>query len=117
MTDAEASEMLARLTEHFREPVLPLSKVCSAVGDTFRCWQEEVARNPHSWMKERAPHLQQILTDIRKSALMGRLVYDGQKVRTKMCPIHHGKQDMHIHLGVEPQCFHECDGTGWLREP
>jgi hypothetical protein len=121
MTDPEAKEMLALLSKHFGEPVLPLGKVCNAVYGWMRCIEEANARAKltKAWAQgsNYSDHLTQIRHDIMKSALMGRLIYGGEKVRTKMCPLHHGKQEMHIHLGAEPQCPHECDGTGWLREP
>lgn len=60
--------------------------------------------------------LQPILIDIRKSALLWRLLYQGQKVRNVKCAIHKGHLAMHQWMGSpsegEKPCA--CNGTGWL---
>jgi len=52
--------------------------------------------------------------DIRKSNLLGRLLYAKEPLRTRLCPLHKG------HYNGEAmffeKCPHLCDGTGWLRE-
>jgi len=60
-------------------------------------------------------YLTTIITDIRKSALLWRLLYLGQKVRKTKCPTHAGKLAMNQWLGLQPgeePCA--CNGTGWL---
>jgi len=50
---------------------------------------------------------------IRKSNLLARLIYGGQKLRTQMCPEHKGEW-----TGPRPDpCPHGCGFTGWLPEP
>ncbi len=53
-------------------------------------------------------------TDIRKSNLLGRLLFAKEPLRTQMCPTRKG------HFRAEAmfleKCSLLCDGTGWLRE-
>lgn len=51
---------------------------------------------------------------IERSSLLARTLYGGEKVRTRMCPEHKGEWDGQAMLSG---CPHQCDGTGWLREP
>src|SRR5947199_7147549 len=55
-----------------------------------------------------------ILTDIRKSNLLGRLLYAKQPLRTEPCPTHQGHIDMEELLTGKQGC--PCQGTGWLPE-
>jgi len=51
---------------------------------------------------------------IGKSNLLARILYSGEKVRTKMCPEHKGKWS-----GIEwgdNACPHKCQLTGWIQE-
>jgi hypothetical protein len=63
--------------------------------------------------------LRTITIDISKSALLGRLIYAGEKFRQKPCPDHKGALNMHEWIGHSstPQCRYYCGGTGWLPEP
>jgi hypothetical protein len=58
--------------------------------------------------------LDQIRNDMRKSNLLGRLLYAKEKFRTRMCPVHKGHWDGNAML--IDKYPHLCDGTGWLRE-
>lgn len=110
-------EVLRMLSEAHREPVLPMSRFCSAISTWFRVierlnaavtpeesWRGTQGKNYHSV-------LFQIERDIRKSNLLARLLYGGQKLRTQACPIHKGKYN------GEGDCSEGCEGTGWLPEP
>lgn len=61
-------------------------------------------------------YLTTVITDLRKSALLWRLLYRGEKVRTVKCSVHRGRLDMDNWLGWlskdEKPC--PCNGTGWL---
>jgi hypothetical protein len=124
MTEAEADALLKQLAAYFNQPVLPLQRFCGAIEQWMGAIEQASRENQalpeaerrHQQGESYWPHLRAMRIDIRKSALLGRLIYDGQKLRTKKCPLHQGRQHMHIHLGFEAQCPHECDGTGWLRE-
>ena len=55
-----------------------------------------------------------VLVDIRKSSLLGRLIYEQERFRTVLCPEHRGKVS-----GIEwesNKCAYGCDFTGWLKE-
>lgn len=64
---------------------------------------------------ERAKTISQVFLWIRKSDLLDRLLYQGQKLRTERCPVHDGRWS-----GLEHPtnyCEHGCGFTGWLPEP
>lgn len=118
--DLEAGEMLQQLQEYYQEPVMPMSEYCKA----FRTWAECMERNntdpeltKHGWHhgEEYYKYLYQITTDIEKSALLYRLLYRGEDVRTKMCPEHQGHWNGPIWVGVA-KCEQGCHGTGWLQD-
>lgn len=52
---------------------------------------------------------------IRKSSLLDRLLYGGEKLRTRKCPQHEGTWSGLEHNGNI--CPHGCHLTGWLPEP
>jgi len=63
-------------------------------------------------------HWQIIYGAIRKSCLLDRLMYGQEKLRTRPCPVHHGRWSGITsppceHCGVGPTC--QCN-TGWLPE-
>lgn len=116
LTDDEAKDMLQALTAHYQQPVLPLSHFCTAI----KTWFEAIKRNNTDPALKREGSgtvqgeryhevLHLIERDIRKSNLLARLIYGGEKFRTVMCPTHKG------HSGGE--CKDGCEGTGWLPEP
>jgi len=56
-----------------------------------------------------------VFLQISKSNLLARLLYAGEKLRSKMCPEHKGKWS-----GIEfsdTRCPHGCQLTGWIQEP
>jgi hypothetical protein len=64
--------------------------------------------------QEAAHQVERTLLAVHKSNLLARLLYSGEKLRTKMCPIHKGKWS-----GVEwpgEACPHKCQLTGWIQE-
>lgn len=56
-----------------------------------------------------------VFTMIRKSSLLDRLLYAGEKLRTRKCPTHNGHWSGLEHDGNV--CPHGCQLTGWLPEP
>lgn len=109
MTDDEAKTMLDQLAKHFGEPVMPVSRYC----DSLHQWADRMARK-HDIKSDYVRWLNRIRIDVTKSNLLARLIYGGEKPRTKRCPVHDGKWDGQAMLNG---CEHECDGTGWLRGP
>lgn len=113
LTDEQAEEMLARLSEHFREPVMPMTRYCAAFERWMQCIhdaQKDVRPGEARHGASYAGNLRHIWTDIKKSSLLGRLLYGGEKFRTRKCPKHDGRWS-----GLS-ECEHGCDSTGWLPE-
>lgn len=118
LPDADVTAMLAALSAHFGEPVLPASRYCAA----FDAWATAIERaatkpacggcdtcgsiNPFPW----AEHIGAIRIAIGKSSMLARLIYGGETLRTVPCPEHKGHWS-----GItweQPACG--CDLTGWL---
>lgn len=106
LTDEQVKTMLQQLSEHFDEPVRPVSDYCAAL----ETWSKVVSKKDPTTARLHSS----IRLSIYKSSLLARLIYGGEKLRTKECPIHKGVWDGHAML---MGCEHKCDGTGWLREP
>lgn len=66
-------------------------------------------------MKSWNETLSSVELSIRKSALLARLIYGGEKLRTQKCPQHKGHWSGLEH--PDNQCPHGCGLTGWLPEP
>lgn len=106
LTNEEVKAMLEQLSEHFGEPVRPVSDYCNAL----LTWSKVVCKKfPAEQRAHSSIHL-----SIRKSNLLARLIYGGEKLRTRECPLHKGEWTGQAML---MGCPHKCDGTGWLREP
>jgi hypothetical protein len=94
------------------EPVVPLNEFCWAITTWFRCIEQaNVAGDPHQHGHDYAAVLSHVELDIRKSNLLGRLIYGGQALRTEPCPEHNGHWTGSAML---EGCPHGCHGTGWL---
>ena len=127
LTAEEANALLKKLTKHFKEPVLPMSRFCGAI----RTWFEAIRHNNtdpamletehgtnkpeyqtgHSYFE----HLSHINLDISKSFLLARLLYEGEPLRTEKCPHHKGHWDGQAQ--IIRGCTYGCDGSGWLKTP
>ncbi len=117
--DWRTDERLESLAKEYGEPVLPLSAVCNAVETWAGCLSDNNApplQRANRKEQGAAYHstLGWILHDIRKSNLLGRLLYAKQPLRTKPCPRHQGHMDMDELLAGQQGC--PCQGTGWLPE-
>ena len=79
------------------------------------CMTDLPADDEHmkGWREEFRQHYQFIYTAIKKSNLLSRLIYEGEKIRTKPCPIHQGRWSGWHYPEV---CPHGCDFTGWIKE-
>ena len=121
MTDTEAEAMLVQLTKHYRQPVLPLSRVCEALKSWAKCIRAN--QKPPLILEGRgaegqhgnryADVLNKIALDVEKSGLLYRLLFLGEKVRTRMCPTHKGHMSTSIWCNVSDETC-ECQGSGWL---
>ncbi|MGD0921265.1 MAG: hypothetical protein ABSA70_05800 [Terriglobia bacterium] len=117
MDENEMKGLLQRLEKHYGEPVMPLHRFCDAIT----LWMNCIEKNNTDPELSKAGYqggryykfLSQIEMDIRKSNLLGRLLYGKERFRTEMCPIHKGH--WHGDAMFFNRCPHNCDGTGWLR--
>lgn len=119
LSEDEARNMLQLLEDYYGEPVLPLRKFCGAITLWMDCIKKNNAEPllPRGRLSHGYKYFQlldQIYVDIRKSNLLGRLLYAKEKIRTRMCPLHKGHWDGEAMFFKK--CPHLCDGTGWLRE-
>lgn len=161
--------MLAQLSEHFREPVMPISRYCQGL----RTWQSALHERAHRIREELFPGLDgpagdpvaekafeayskakaferspekkardlsrdyeptdrddrlddlwralnasekvdTVFCNISKSNLLARLLYVGEKLRQRICPMHKGTWSG-IEFG-DNVCPHGCQLTGWIQE-
>jgi len=111
LTDPELIEAQRKLAAFYGEPVLPVSAYCNA----FATWLDALAekyRDPAhtqyapAWLRHRDGA--DILLAIRKSNLLYRLIYCGEPLRERKCPLHQG-----VWSGIG-DCVHGCHQTGWL---
>jgi hypothetical protein len=65
--------------------------------------------------EEAAYQVERTFLAIGKSNLLARLLYSGEKLRTKMCPEHKGTWSG-IEWGPDGACPHKCQLTGWVQE-
>lgn len=112
----EVREAHARLASHYGEEVLPVSKVCEALEEFVRALAENESNGPYDPETGAAirRHGLAAITFARKSNLLFRLLYLGQRRRMRKCPEHEGRWS-----GCQPEpCPHGCsvgsDVTGWL---
>ena len=63
-----------------------------------------------------AKSVRDVFFQIGKSNLLARLIYGGEKLRTKMCPEHKGHWSGCV-FREEDRCPHGCQHTGWIPEP
>jgi len=134
LSDEEAKEMLKRLSEHFGEPVMPAGQYCAALNLWAAALRGKVERleaamrepghsasDEHKHCKEFANMVGHVFMQIYKSNLLHRLIYQGESLRTEMCPIHKG-----VWSGCVPPDENPCacqktqsggtgsNVTGWL---
>jgi hypothetical protein len=119
LTDIEAKALLKRLSKHYGEPVLPIGHYCDALRTWEHALRERAKRGAGTPREKSDLELTQqvsnVFLQIRKSNLLARLFYGGEKLRSEMCPTHKGEWG-----GLETsenQCPHGCQLTGWIAEP
>ena len=111
----EAQELLSRLEQFYKEAVLPLESFCRAI----ELWMDCIVKNntDMALIQGGTRHgyryfqfLNQMRIDIRKSNLLGRLLYAKEPLRTRLCPLHKGHYNGQAMFFEK--CPHLCDGTG-----
>lgn len=108
-TEAQAAEALEALQTFYGQPVLPVRRYCDALETWARVYVEK------------RPSARLALADVRlaivKSNLLARLIYGGQKLRTRPCPIHKGEWSGCVPEPCAGGCSDGINLTGWLPEP
>ena len=69
------------------------------------------------WRQEFREHWNFIRLAISKSCLLDRLIYGGETLRTRMCPLHKGKWGGCTLEECPHGCSHGICITGWIRNP
>lgn len=112
MTNDEAEAMLKQLSEHFHEPVMPVTRYCDAL-DT---WANAVRAGGYGGNGgSLSDAISKVWLAIRKSNLLFRVLYLGQPLRTKKCPRHDGRWSGYGNGDPCPEgCSVGADITGWL---
>lgn len=109
LNEAYAASLLEQLTHFYREPVMPVSRYCTAL----ETWARAVQQCHDGRLLELAKHFDSIALAIRKSNLLFRLIYLGEEIRTVACPVHEG-----VWSGCKPdgtcKCMSGFNVTGWL---
>lgn len=121
MNEKIVAEMERLLAEHYREPVRPVSQYC----DAFYAWRDALRDRqvrttlgqccPDFSLESALDSLNNLIIPISKSSMLDRLIYGGEKLRTKQCPIHKGTWSGLEFVGDEA-CPHGCQLTGWIPE-
>lgn len=96
---------------------MPINRFCDAISTWFSCiirMNDEMG-DGERWCQgssyfQELPHIE---IDIRKSNLLWRLLYEGERLRTVKCEVHKGHQT--FNLDNRNECG--CDGTGWKHAP
>lgn len=121
LTAEQVADYTDALTRHHGERVAPVSDVCRAIGDFVFALVQNGTDGPFDQVVGAAirEHGPTIMTFAAKSALLGRLIYGGEKLRTKRCPVHDGKWSG-CAWNLTCGCGDNADGsggnvTGWLR--
>jgi hypothetical protein len=108
MSRQQAEVQLKLLEEHFGEPVQPVSRYCGSL----EAWANAVRANPE--LKDLAMDIGRVFLAIRKSNLLARLIYGGQEVRTRKCPVHQGRWSGCVFEDPGCGCLDGSNVTGWL---
>ena len=125
LTEAEAEMMLALLSRHYGQPVMPVRRYCHAIETWMGVMEDNERAKPEREQVAAFLHLRTVRIAIHKSNLLYRMIYRGEKLRPTKCPVHQGVQstqllclgsEHHIVNGVIRERGNECgcDGTGWL---
>jgi hypothetical protein len=121
------AEYTDALTRHYGEPVRPVSQYCQAFADWRRAIGEKVKRirageercpwGDEGW-EEICGAYDRVTTAIPKSNLLARLIYGGERLRSKPCPEHHGRWSGCVFSADEITCGCGASAniTGWLAE-
>ena len=115
--DETAARRLAELATYYGQPVMPVEDFCARV-DAFVKAVREQAEDPDASheVKAKAKAFEGYELDVGKSNLLFRLLYLGEKVRTRPCPVHKGQWSGCVWQENYCQCMSGANVTGWLPE-
>lgn len=99
-------------------PTMHVNQYCNALDTWLGALEAALAREPaDEVLKDLVVAARRVKLAVTKSNLLYRLIYLGQRLRTRPCPEHKG----HWSGYSEQPCPHGCssglDVTGWLPEP
>lgn len=120
-----SEEEIDRFMKSFERgvPVMPVEFFCGFLEEWGQLATVPVSEEPSEGYNEErwkfAQKIQDVFLQIRKSNLLARTIYGGEKPRTKMCPIHKGKWtgcSIPEETPCKGICMSDANVTGWLRE-
>lgn len=129
LDDETVARMLADLSAHFGEPVMPASRFCGKMRAWFRAVHDGAAREKaeQHWsnsLQALSGAIYAVDLAITKSACLARLIYGGEDIRTEQCPVHKGRWSGCAWRSPECATSEYPDGcmdgsnvTGWLPLP
>ena len=118
-----SEEEIDRFMESWKNgtPVMPVEFVCTALEEWARLASMPVPDpmdNENERRKELGDQARFVFIQIRKSNLLARTIYGGEKPRTERCPHHKGRWSG-CRLMEETECKGACGSdlnvTGWLK--
>ncbi len=110
--------MLRQLEQHYGQPVMPVESYCAAL----KIWAAIIVENNRTSLLKYGHGstyfhvLNDVIRDITKSNLLGRLIYGKQKLRTRKCPTHEGRWSGCTPNPCPDGCSDGINVTGWLPE-
>lgn len=117
LTAEQVAEYTDALSRHYGERVAPVSDYCRGFYDWEQAILDKVQRlkagTEKDYEAERWERIAEALNivgmAVGKSSMLNRRIYGGEKLRTEMCPEHHGHW---MGLDFHGECA--CHLTGWL---
>ena len=114
VSEEDVATFLAKWDEH--DPVMPVSMVCDALVQ----WRDALRESSKEQYRDLGKDAYEVFFAINKSNLLWRLIFLGEKLRTKPCPVHQGRWsgcNDAAGSGCQGACMSGGNVTGWLPEP
>jgi hypothetical protein len=103
-----------------KQGYIRIDQFCRAMDTWAQVCQQELDSDydlQRKWRKDFSKHWAFIRLANAKSCLLDRLIYGGETLREKMCPIHKGHWSGCNFEGKNCDCAHDSCITGWLQNP
>jgi hypothetical protein len=114
MTGEQAETMLKMLSEHFKEPVMPVGRYCAALRIYAGAIDDRARRTKEKRDVEHADQVHHVFLQVQKSNLLYRLIYLGEELRPVACPEHQGRWSGCVSRDESCVCASGSNITGWL---